>query len=242
MVDNKYVLVVGNIPVPIKGLNHLLNIDCPEPEVNHSYYGLFMDDSEKQLILLVDFIIDERNCVVKPLPFPFTKLEQYIGATLTADNDLVLVLNPSRLMQIALSSKIPWVGHFQTIAVDKEKLKKKILVVDDSLTTRSLCSHALEAAGYNTTSVVDGKKAWALFQAEAFDCVVTDIIMPEMDGIELTQRIKTNNKYSHIPVIIVSLLDSINDKQRGLEAGANAFLVKSEFDTHSLIEIMESLI
>lgn len=243
LVDNKYILVVEDKPVPLKILSNLLHSEHIILEKNKTYYGLLINSQQKQLLFLVDAIIDERDCVVKPLPFPYSKLELYIGVTLTVDSELALVLDPLKLMQIALLDERSWIECLeQTTDKHMSVLKKRILIVDDSLTTRSLCSNALEAAGFETKSVVDGKKAWQLMQNEAFDCVITDIVMPEMDGFELTKMIKDNKKYAHIPVIIVSLLHSKSDQQKGLEAGANAFIVKSEFDTRSLIELMESLL
>ncbi|KTD09422.1 response regulator [Legionella jamestowniensis] len=245
VVDNQYILIVKNKPIPIKILNQLLKID-ESPLTKHlTYYGLLINYQAKPLIFLVDAIISEHDCVVKPLPFPFSKLKQFIGVTLTGESELVLVLDPVLLMKRALTHKT---FSFQQITTDEKTIehqplhKKRILIVDDSLTTRSLCTSALEAAGYETVTAINGKEAWHLIQTMPFDCIVTDILMPEMNGYELTDMIKKDARFSHIPVIIVSLLDSQEDKDRGFEAGANVFLVKSEFDTHSLLEILESLL
>lgn len=244
LVDNKYILVIDNKPIPIKILSKILKIDNSSPVLKGSYSGLLIDYHSKNSIFLADAIIDEHACVVKPLPFPYSQLDHYIGVTLTGESDLVLVLDPFILMQMAFSDESSWLEQapsaplVENIAV----VKKRVLVVDDSLTARALCSNAVEAAGYEAVSAIDGKKAWELLQAEKFDCVITDILMPVMDGFELTKLIKTNKKYTHIPVIIVSSLDSKKDKQHGLDAGANAFIVKSEFDTHALVQMMESLL
>lgn len=239
-VDNQYIFIANNKPVPIKLFSQLLDIKTPDISLNN-YYGLFIDHPGNPFILLVDLILDERDCVVKPLPFPYSKLEHYIGVTLTADNELVLVFEPLKLVQMAASQGASGVKPFNQDEL-KSEIKKSILVVDDSLTTRCLCTSALESAGYKTRSAVNGKNAWQLLQTDEFDCVVTDVLMPEMDGFELTKLIKTDRKYAHIPVIIISLLDSKKDKQKGLDAGADAFLVKKEFDTRTLIERIETLL
>ncbi len=242
LVDNKYILVIENKPVTIKVLSHLLKISTDLPEINDTYYGLLIDYHAKKLILLVDAIIDEHPCVVKPLPFPYTQLEQFIGVTLTGESELVLVIDPLKLMHLALTDDSSWLEQISSKRIERKIHKKKVLVVDDSLTVRTLCSNALEAAGYESITAVDGKKAWDLMQRNEFDCVITDIMMPHMDGFALTKIIKENSKYAHIPVIIVSSLDSKKDKQQGLEVGANAFIVKNDFDTHYLIKMLESLI
>lgn len=243
VVDNQYILVVNQKPVPIKMVSELLGIDDTPLFKNHTYYGLLIEHQGKPMVCLVDAILSEHDCVVKPLPYPFSKLGEFIGVTLTGDSELVLVLDPTFLMERALLQKNSSFQPMTTEQIEvKEFHKKRVLVVDDSLTTRSLCGSALKAAGYETSTAIDGKEGWFLVQSKPFDCIVTDILMPEMDGFELTSLIKKDTRFCHIPIIIVSLLDSEEDKKRGLDAGANAFLVKSEFDTHSLLEIMESLL
>ncbi|MCE3046420.1 response regulator [Legionella sp. 16cNR16C] len=241
-VDNKSVLIVNNRPIPIKVLQDLLYAEKAVIDRNSIYYGLLLNFNNKPLILLVDAILDEQDCVVKPLPYPLSKLEQFIGVTLTGESELVLVLDPIKLMQRAQADEQSWFKHAPQSKELREVSKKRVLIVDDSLTTRSLCTNALEAAGYETVSADNGQKAWQLLQNKSFDAVITDIVMPKMDGFKLTELIKKSEKLFHTPVIIVSLLHSEEDKRRGLDAGANAFLVKSEFDTHSLIDVMESLL
>jgi two-component system chemotaxis sensor kinase CheA len=240
IVDNQSIWVINKVPVAVKVVSHLLKIDTIL-DINRVYCGLLIDYHAKQLILLVDSIVDEHDCVVNPLPFPYTQLPQFIGVTLTGENDLALVLDPAKLMEMALAEGAGELNKFHQID-ELTSPKKRILVVDDSVTTRTLCSSAVETAGHEAISTFNGKKAWEILNNTPIDCVITDILMPEMDGFELTSRIKNNKKLAHIPVIIVSLLDSKESKQRGLEVGANAFIVKSEFDTHSLIQIMESLL
>jgi two-component system chemotaxis sensor kinase CheA len=240
-VDNECVMIVNETPIPIQVLSHILNNNSPPLDTKKTYYGLLMGTHNKQLILLVDSILDEHECVVKSLPFPLSKLEQYIGTTLSGNEDLILVLDPSILMQVAYNKKTSWLDP-NVNPLEENELKKRVLIVDDSLTTRTLCSSALDAAGYETSTSTDGKKAWQILQEETFDCIVTDIMMPELSGFELTRLIKNSKKHYQTPVIIVSSLQSEQDQKEGLEAGANAYLIKSEFDTHSLIETIESLI
>jgi two-component system chemotaxis sensor kinase CheA len=75
-----------------------------------------------------------------------------------------------------------------------------------------------------------------------FDLVLTDILMPKMDGFALTKKIRSNEKTKDLPVVVVTSMESEEDKRRGLEAGANAYLVKSSFDQKHLIEIIETLL
>ncbi|WP_419419249.1 hybrid sensor histidine kinase/response regulator [Legionella sp. D16C41] len=241
LVNNQLSYVIDNKPIPLISLYYILNNQEQALNTKQDCFGLYIDYPGIDLILWLDAIVNEHDCVIKPLPPPFNQLTQYIGVTLTGDNHLVLVLEPNKIVEMALEQKIP-ATKFSAIQPTPAKIQKKVLVVDDSLTTRSLCANSLAAAGFEVLTATDGEQAWQLLQKEPFDCIITDIIMPKINGFELTKLIKGDNKLAHTPVIIISLLNSREYKEQGLAAGANAFVAKSEFDTHSLIEIMESLL
>jgi len=122
------------------------------------------------------------------------------------------------------------------------KRQSLILVVDDSITTRTMEKNLLEAAGYHVRVAVDGIEAWTLLKTEAFDLVVSDVDMPRMDGLDLTARIRADQKMADVPVVLVTALESREDKERGIEVGANAYLVKSSFDQTNLLEIIRRLV
>jgi two-component system chemotaxis sensor kinase CheA len=124
----------------------------------------------------------------------------------------------------------------------KEVAQPTILVVDDSLTTRNLEKNILEAAGYETKVAADGVEALSVLRSNHCDLVVSDILMPEMDGFELTAAIKEQSALKEIPVILVTALESREDKERGIEVGADAYIVKSTFDQETLLEAVEQLI
>ncbi|STX49958.1 chemotaxis histidine kinase [Legionella busanensis] len=240
-VNNQLTYVVNHQPIPVVSLNYLLNREEETLESNQDYCGLYIDYPGVDLILWVNSIVNEHECVIKPLPLPFSQLPQYIGTTLTGDSTLVLALEPQKIIELALLKNLTREKLYQTQG-SKEPQRKKVLIVDDSFTTRSLCANSLEAAGFSTMTAIDGKKAWDLLQKNSFDCVITDLVMPNVDGFELTRLIKNDKKLAQMPVIIISLLNSKEDKERGLEAGADAFFAKNEFDTHSLIETMSLLL
>ncbi|HNJ72776.1 MAG TPA: response regulator, partial [bacterium] len=122
------------------------------------------------------------------------------------------------------------------------KSARSILVVDDSLNTREIEKTILQAYGYDVETAKDGLDALEKIQQKKYDLVVTDLEMPAMDGLTLTSRIKSEASYQHIPVVIVTSRDSAEDKRRGIEAGANAYIVKGSFDQTNLIDTVESLI
>jgi two-component system chemotaxis sensor kinase CheA len=122
------------------------------------------------------------------------------------------------------------------------KPRKRLLVVDDSVTTRSLEASILEAAGYEVTACADGVAAWQLLQEREFDLVVSDIDMPRMDGFALTEAVRDARKRPNLPVVLVTARASDEDKARGLAVGANAYLIKSAFNQTNLLETVAQLL
>jgi len=121
--------------------------------------------------------------------------------------------------------------------------QRRILVVDDSITTRTLEKNILEAAGYKVLLATDGKEAQGVISSTGLpDLIVSDIKMPRMDGFELTRWLKEDEQTSDLPVILVTSLDSPEDKARGIQVGADAYIIKSGFDQNNLLETIEQLI
>ena len=132
----------------------------------------------------------------------------------------------------------------RTLARESEARKgpRAVLVVDDSITTRAMERNLLEAAGYRVSVAVDGAEAWTLLKTEEFDIVVSDVDMPRMDGFELTTRIRADRRLAELPVVLVTALESREDKERGIQVGANAYVIKSSFDQSNLLEIIRRLL
>jgi two-component system chemotaxis sensor kinase CheA len=110
-----------------------------------------------------------------------------------------------------------------------------VLIADDSLTTRTLERYILEAAGYEVELAGDGEEALAILLQRSCDVLVSDVEMPGLDGIGLTAHVRSDPKLADLPVILVTSLDSPADRERGLQAGADAYIVKSSFDQDQLL-------
>jgi len=123
-----------------------------------------------------------------------------------------------------------------------EKSAKRVLVVDDSLTVRELERKLLASRGYDVTVAVDGMDGWNAVRGERFDLVVTDIDMPRLDGIELVTLIRRDAQLANTPVMIVSYKDRAEDRQRGLDAGADYYLAKGSFHDQTLLDAVRDLI
>jgi two-component system chemotaxis sensor kinase CheA len=116
------------------------------------------------------------------------------------------------------------------------------LIVDDSITTRTLEKSILEAMGYTVETATDGVDALSRLERTPFDLVLSDVQMPRMDGIELAKRVKASERHRGVPVVLVSSLNADEDKKRGLQAGADAYLGKSEFRQEALLETLARLL
>ncbi len=118
----------------------------------------------------------------------------------------------------------------------------RLLVVDDSVTTRTLEKSILEAAGYEVTTAVDGEAGWRMLQERGADLLISDIEMPRMDGFALTETVRASGRFADLPVILFSSRASESDRARGIEVGADAYLVKSAFDQKELLETIAQLL
>jgi two-component system chemotaxis sensor kinase CheA len=123
-----------------------------------------------------------------------------------------------------------------------EAIAHGVLVVDDSITSRSLQKSILEAHGYRVRIAVDGLEALELLRVEKADLIITDIQMPRLDGFGLVQALKADSRLSRIPVIIVSSLERPEDQERGLLLGADAYVVKRRFDQTELLDAIRQMI
>ncbi|HEX9876591.1 MAG TPA: response regulator, partial [Gammaproteobacteria bacterium] len=123
-----------------------------------------------------------------------------------------------------------------------EAQPRTILVVEDSITSRMLLKGILESAGYRVKTAVDGVEAFTTLRAERFDLVVADVEMPRMNGFDLTAKIRSDRKLAELPVVLVTALEAREDRERGIDVGANAYLVKSSFDQSDLLEAVRRLI
>ena len=119
---------------------------------------------------------------------------------------------------------------------------KRLLVVDDSITARTLLQNILESAGYDVKTVPDGAVAFAALHTEPFDLVVTDVEMPKMDGFEFTKRVRAAPVLTELPIVLVTAREAKEDREHGVDAGANAYIVKSSFDQSNLLEVIGTLI
>ncbi|MBT6879887.1 MAG: response regulator, partial [Gammaproteobacteria bacterium] len=117
-----------------------------------------------------------------------------------------------------------------------------ILVVEDSATVREVERHMLEQAGYRVTTAVNGVDGFNKLRGDHFDLIISDIDMPRMNGIEMITKIRANDKYSQIPIIVVSYKDREQDRVVAMDAGANHYVTKASFDSGEMMDRIRELI
>ncbi len=195
---------------------------------------------EERFGLMVDEVIDELEVMLKPQGKLLKRVRNVSGATILETGEVCIVLNPQDLFR-TLCKKSLAVGAAQAVPVAPAK-NKVLLLVEDSITTRTQEKRILEGAGYEVVTAVDGMDAYNKLGLRDYAAVVSDINMPNMTGLELAEKIRANKKYAELPIILVTSLASEADKRRGLEAGANAYISKPEFDQRALLDSLKRLI
>lgn len=193
--------------------------------------------------LVVDRFLGERELVAQPLDAQLGKIKDIAAGALMEDGAPVLIVDTEDMIRsverLVAAGRLSAVQHG---AGGAEKLRKRVLVVDDSLTVRELERKLLGNRGYGVEVAVDGMDGWNAVRAGRFDLIITDIDMPRMDGIELVTLIKKDPNVKSLPVMVVSYKDREEDRQRGLDAGADYYLTKGSFHDETLLQAVVDLI
>jgi two-component system, chemotaxis family, sensor histidine kinase and response regulator WspE len=196
--------------------------------------------------LIVDRFLGERETVVQPLDSRLGTIADILAGGVMEDGTPILIVDVED--SIRSIEKMSAGGTLRAAAAPPSptalqlRPRKRVLVVDDSLTVRELERKLLDQAGYVVETAVDGIEGWNMVRSGRFDLTVTDVDMPRMDGIELVRLIKGDPNLGSLPVMIVSYKDEEMDRRRGLEAGADYYLPKAGFDDDTLLQAVRDLI
>lgn len=248
-VGGQRVLRYNGRPIPLTYLKKLLSL--PEQEENKNKedaesLAVILGAAERRMAFIVDELLGEQEIVIKGMGKQLARIGGIAGATVLGSGKVMLVLNAADLIKMASHSENRGASSFHPVATTQTKKKvtqKRILVVDDSITTRTLEKHILEAEGFIVQVATDGQEALSVIATSGLpDLLISDINMPRIDGFELTSRIKSDPRTSSLPVFLVSSLDSSEDKAHGIQVGADAYIVKSQFDQTNLLELIQQII
>jgi len=175
---------------------------------------------------------------VKSLGPVLAPLGGYLGAAILDDGGIALLLDPAHLVRAAEGAR----AHERT-GVASARPAPKVLVVDDQFTVRELERTILEAAGYRVRTAENGRDALAILDDEAdIECVVSDVEMPGMGGLDLLDAIRGRPERASLPVVIVTAREDDASRARGAQAGADAWVVKSQFDQQALLDTVGRLV
>ncbi|SPJ15882.1 CheA signal transduction histidine kinase [Syntrophobacter sp. SbD2] len=239
-VENRETLSLDGHVVSFVRLGAVLEFETPAGRVYDEgpYVQIaVLDSAGKRMAFLIDEVIQEQEILVKNLGPQLSRVRNIAGATLLGTGKVAPILNVHDLM-ISAVKVVPTPAG--TIVAGPQK-RLSILVVEDSITARTLLKTILESAGYEVTTAVDGIDAFTALKTTEFNLVVSDVEMPRMNGFDLTAKIRTDKNLSGLPVLVTAL-ESHEDRERGIDAGANAYVVKSSFEQSNLLEVIRRLI
>ncbi|ABE44385.1 hybrid sensor histidine kinase/response regulator [Polaromonas sp. JS666] len=200
---------------------------------------LILGSVDQRVAFAVDEVLDEQEILVKPLLKPLSRVRNVAAAAVLSNGKIATILNVDDLLKSARK-----VARTAPRAATGTKAVEAgmVLIAEDSITSRMLLKSILESAGYDVKTAVDGMDAFTLLRAEKFDLLVSDVEMPRLNGFDLTAKIRADKRLAELPVVLVTALETREDRERGIDAGANAYIVKSSFDQSNLIEAVRRLI
>lgn len=244
-VENRSTISFDGEPVSLASLAAVLELS--ERQTDRDSHALLptvlLAASGTRIAFQVDEVMGELEVLHKGLGRQLSRVRNVAGATLLGNGLIAPVLNVADLLKSAVKMAAyssPRSGAAAT--VESAGHVCSVLVVEDSITTRTLLKNILESAGYEVTTAVDGVDAFTKLKCGTFDIVVSDVDMPRMNGFDLTAKIRADKALEELPVILVTSLSTREDRERGIDAGANAYIVKNSFDQSDLLEVMKKLI
>jgi len=240
-VESKEAITVRGHILPLVRLSELFGIAHKGIFEKKFFSVVIVQSVEKRVGILVDELLGRQDIVRKSIGDPLKKVKNISGAAILGDGKVVLILDIPSIIELAEGVVVKRPAQVAQPA-EKRKKKKTILLAEDVLSTAMLEKNVLESVGYSVVIARDGQEALDRSSQEKFDLVITDVLMPRMDGFELVSRLKKDKAYKDVPVIIVTTRESDADKRRGLEAGADSYILKSEFTSEGLLEAIERLI
>ncbi|MBK9290489.1 MAG: response regulator [Bacteroidetes bacterium] len=228
------VVDVDRTAVPLIRLAQVLKLPekAGRSKKDESLNILVVRSGNRTVALEVEQVLGEERGVVRPFQNGMGNSEFFAGVFILSGGQIAFVMRTDVLVE-----------HKATItSVAKETQQRKLLVVEDSLTIRNLLRNMLETAGYLVTTASDGLEAFQKLEKAQFDAVVTDIEMPRMNGFELTRKIRGQAKWKFLPIVLVTSLDSEDDKRKGMDSGASAYVTKRDFEKGNLLQILSNLL
>ncbi|HVV47682.1 MAG TPA: response regulator, partial [Bryobacteraceae bacterium] len=239
LIEGRPAIVLDKQPVPLVSLHHLVGTEAAPGGRAEALQVMVLRAAGKRAAVSVDSFLQEMDAIVLD-PGPAAPRDGKVsGGILLDDGSIAFVLDVRKLLETPVPRELQ---PIPLPAPEREKQRASILVVDDSLTTRTLEKSILEAYGYRVRIAVDGLDAIEKLRAEKADLVISDVQMPRLDGFGLLEVLKRDPAFGSIPVILVTSLDRPEDQARGLSSGAGAYIVKRKFDQAELLSAVRQVL
>jgi len=242
-VGGRPVIIVDDLPIPFVSLCDVLELPAsPDLDADDdTLCVLVLGIADRRVAFAVDSVIKEEEIIVKSLGPQLARVRNVSAATIMGDGRVVIILNVGDLIRSAQPSASQVVLH-QRRARSRRSDTPRVLVVDDSPTTRTLEKNILATAGYDVQVARDVPEAVEILEAGGIDLIVSDVEMPGENGYELTARVRADERLARTPVILVSFRDTDADRRRGIDAGADAYIAKSSFNQENLLATVKQLV
>jgi two-component system, chemotaxis family, sensor kinase CheA len=237
--EGRAILPTPDGPIAVHMLATLLGPPLEARPIEGAAPLIMVNAGGRRAGIIVDEVLDEDELVVRPLDIDERAVPWATGAALLPSGRVALLLGTAALLVRSTRAGTTIAPAF---AARRETPRRRIIVADDSITTRTLEQSVLEAAGFEVVTAVDGEDAWQRLETDGADLLVADIEMPRMDGFALCRRVRGSARFADLPIVLVTGLASDENRARGLDAGADAYIVKSSFDQESLIGTVQQLI
>lgn len=249
-IEGRDTIEIDRVPLSVVELSRLLELRAKGTTpssvggANQKTFGselrpcIIISTDHERLGLFVDALVDEQEVVLKPLGPLLARVRNVSGTTILGTGEVCTVLNPQDLIK---SARKRGTARAVREAAKGPPKKRLVLLAEDSITTRTQEKRILESAGYEVVTAVDGLDAFNKLHTRPFEAVVSDVQMPNLDGLSLTEKIRQDRRCKDLPVILVTSLSSEADKKRGIEVGATAYITKPAFDQSILLETLARL-
>jgi two-component system chemotaxis sensor kinase CheA len=237
--EDRDIVNTANGPMPFIDLGNWLKVGLARSETRQTVPAVVIGAPGAPVAVLVDAVAGEQELLARPLGRRLAKVRRYSAGMVLPDGRIALLLNVTALAEAAAEKRSP---DRAPVPRPVPAARRRVLVVDDSKYVRMLMKLILEAAGYDVVVACDGREALEQLRDRGADMVVADVDMPTMNGFELTQAIRGSERFPDTPVVLVTGRETVEDKVRGLRAGANAYLRKDQFDAQHFLETMRRVV
>ncbi len=241
--EGKDMVTINNQPMPFVSMGAILDIPANFDKDRDEFPLVALQAADRNVAFEIDELTSEMELVLKPLGQELQAVPFVSGAALLGTGEVIIVLDANDLIRKATGVQL---SRRRRVAITRQQAPEirrvRVLVADDSITTRTLEKNILETAGFEVHVAMDGLEAWQMLTEIDVDLVISDVEMPNLTGLELAARIKNNSHTDHLPVVLLTSLGKPEQREAGMRAGADAYLVKSQFDQKALLETIQSVL